>query len=40
VSYHSLTVAMVMLSAVSVLWLIAPKRVLEMTHAKSKDTET
>jgi uncharacterized membrane protein len=37
VSYHSLTVAMVMLAAVAVLWLIPPKRVLEMTRAKSRD---
>jgi uncharacterized membrane protein len=35
VSYHSLAAAMMMLAAVAVLWLIPPKRVLEMTHAKS-----
>ena len=40
VSYHSLTAAMVMLAAVAVLWLIPPKLVLEMTHAKSKDPQT
>lgn len=37
VSCHSLTAAMVMLAAVAVLWLIPPKRVLEMTRAKSRD---
>jgi hypothetical protein len=37
VSYHSLAAAMVMLAAVAVLWLIPPKRVLEMTRAKSSD---
>jgi hypothetical protein len=37
VSYHSLTVAMAMLAVVAVLWLIPPKRVLEMTRAKSSD---
>jgi len=34
VSYRSLAVAMVMLAAVSVLWLIPPKRVLQRTRAK------
>ena len=37
VSYHSLTAAMVMLAAVAVLWVIPPKRVLEMTRTKSTD---
>jgi uncharacterized membrane protein len=37
VSYHSLTAAIVMLAAVAVLWLIPPKRVLEMTRANSRD---
>jgi uncharacterized membrane protein len=37
VSYHSLAVAMVMLTAIAVLWLIPPKRVLEMTRVKSRD---
>ncbi|MBN9616046.1 MAG: hypothetical protein BGO25_15805 [Acidobacteriales bacterium 59-55] len=37
VSYHSLTAAMLMLAAVAVLWLIPPKRVLEMTQEKSKE---
>jgi uncharacterized membrane protein len=32
VSYHSVTAAIVMLAAVAVLWLIPPKRVLEMTR--------
>jgi uncharacterized membrane protein len=32
VSYHSVAVAMVMLAVVAVLWLIPPKRVLEMTR--------
>jgi uncharacterized membrane protein len=36
VSYHSLTTAMVMLATVAVLWLIPPKRVLEMTQAKGR----
>jgi len=34
-----LPAAMVMLAAVAVLWLIPPKRVLEMTHAKSRDLQ-
>lgn len=37
VSYHSLTAAMVMLAAVAVLWLIPPRRVLELTRAKRED---
>jgi uncharacterized membrane protein len=37
VSYRSLTAAIVMLAAVAVLWLIPPKRVLEMTRANSRD---
>lgn len=37
VSYHSLTTAMVMLAAVAALWLIPPKRVLEITQAKTRD---
>ncbi|MFL6302647.1 MAG: TMEM175 family protein [Candidatus Sulfotelmatobacter sp.] len=37
VSYHSLTLAMMMLAAVAVLWFIPPKRILEMTRAKSRD---
>lgn len=32
VSYHSVAAAMVMLAAVAVLWLIPPRRVLEMTR--------
>jgi uncharacterized membrane protein len=40
VSYHSLTAALLMLAAVAVLWLIPPKRVLEMTRAKSSDLQT
>lgn len=34
VSYHSLTTAMAMLAAVAILWIIPPKRVMEMTRAK------
>jgi uncharacterized membrane protein len=37
VSYHSLRTAIVMLAAVAVLWLIPPKQVVKMTHAKSGD---
>jgi uncharacterized membrane protein len=37
VSYHSLTTAMVILASVAVLWLIPPKRVLEMTRAESRN---
>ena len=37
VSYLSLTTAIVMLAAVAVLWLIPPKRVVEMTRAKTRD---
>jgi uncharacterized membrane protein len=36
VSYHSLTTAVVMLAAVAVLWLVPPKWVLAMTHAKQQ----
>jgi uncharacterized membrane protein len=36
VSYHSIRVAIVMLVAVAVLWLIPPKRVLEVTHGKKE----
>jgi uncharacterized membrane protein len=32
VSYHSVAAAMVMLTAVAVLWLIPPKRVMDMTR--------
>jgi hypothetical protein len=31
---------MVMLAVVAVLWLIPPKRILEMTRAKSRDLQT
>lgn len=34
VSYHSLGTAMLMLAAVAVLWLIPPKRVVDITRAK------
>lgn len=37
ISYLSLTTAIVMLAAVAVLWLIPPKPVLEMTHARTRD---
>ena len=37
VSYHSLTTAIVMLAAVAMLWLIPPRRVLEITQARSRD---
>ncbi len=37
VSYHSLRAAIAMLTAVAVLWLIPPKRVLEMTQAERRD---
>ena len=37
VSYHSIRAAIVMLVAVAVLWLIPPKRVLEVTQGKNRD---
>jgi len=37
VAYHSLKAAMLMLSAVAVLWLIPPKHVSELTRATRKD---
>ena len=39
VSYYSLRTAMAMLAVVAVLWLIPPKRILEMTRAKSTDLD-
>lgn len=36
VSHHSLTAAMVMLASVAVLWLIPPKRVVEITRAEHR----
>jgi uncharacterized membrane protein len=35
VSYRSLTAAMLMLAAVAVLWIVPPKRVLEVARAKN-----
>ena len=35
VSYHSLAFSIELLAAVAVLWLIPPKRILEITRAKS-----
>jgi uncharacterized membrane protein len=37
VSHHSLKSALVMLAAVAALWVIPPKHVWEMTHARSSD---
>jgi uncharacterized membrane protein len=39
VSYHSLTTAMVMLAVVAMLWVIPPKRVLEITRSKNRDLQ-
>jgi uncharacterized membrane protein len=37
VSYHSVTTALAMLASVAVLWLIPPRRVLELARAKGQD---